>query len=192
MRLAPALALLVWAGAIHAQEVPLTEADLPPGYPPKLGEASGQLGKKAVAWEFFDFSVGAFDASAWVDRDYETETVEFHLMGYAPGNPDDMRKRLRAQGDFGKAFHTGAAEAPLVEVLQGSDVDGPKLTSKGQQAEIVVESIGPLPENSYLRHVTGRLTARVCPQDWPFKSCQTIALRFDTDVQMGSDVAVKP
>ncbi|GLS87393.1 hypothetical protein GCM10010873_35530 [Cypionkella aquatica] len=189
MRLAPALAVLLWvAGAAAAQE---TEA-LPPGYPPKLGGAAGQLGDTSVAWEFFDFSIGAFDASAWVDRDYNSGTVRLHLMGYAPGKPDDTRNRLLAQGDFGKAFHTGAAEMPLVEVLQGSDVDGPKLTSKGQRAEIVVESIGPLPENSYLRHVTGRLTARVCPQDWPLKSCQTIALQFETDVQMGSAVAVTP
>ena len=192
MRLAPALALIVWAGAAAAQEVGMTEADLPPGYPPKLGEASGNLGDKPAAWEFFDFSVGAFDASAWVDSDYDTKAVRFHLIGYAPGKPDDMRKRLRVQGDFGKAFHIGAAEMPLVEVVRGKDIDGPKLTSQGQQAEVVIESIGPLPENSYLRHVTGRLTARICPQDWPFKSCQDIALRFETDVQMGSDVAVKP
>ncbi|MDZ4312520.1 MAG: hypothetical protein U1A24_18385 [Cypionkella sp.] len=188
MRLAPALAVLLWvAGAAAAQD---TEA-LPAGYPPKLGGAAGQLGGKPAAWEFFDFSIGAFDASAWVDSDYETKAVQLKLMGYAPGQPNDMRFRLWAKGDFGPAFRSGAAEAPVVEVLRDDDIEGPRLSSQGQQAEMVIESIGPKQDNSYLRHVTGRLTARLCPQDWLFKSCQDIDLRFETDVQMGSAVVVQ-
>ena len=191
MRLAPALMLLLWAGAACAQEVATVTEELPPDYPPKMGEISGTLGKKAVAWEFFDFSVGAFDASAWADEDYDSKQVRLHLGGYAPGQPENKSFRLQASGNFGTVFQAGSAEAPLVEVLRGKDSEGPKLTSAGQRAEIVVESIGPQPEDSYSRRVTGRIEARLCPQAWLFKTCQDISLRFDTGVQMGSVVKVK-
>ena len=194
MRIAPALLLMLWAGAACAQYValenPMTAEDLPPGYPPKLGEAHGKLGKKSVAWEFFDFSIGAFDASAWVDSDWETKQVTLHLGGHTPGKPDDKKQRLRASGAFGAKLHVGAASDPLIEVLRSDDLDGPRLSSKGQRAELVIESIGPAEENSYLRHVTGHLSARLCPKEWPFKACQDIALDFDTDVQIGSAVEV--
>lgn len=181
-----ALALGIWASAAQAQEF-----DLPEGYPPLLGGASGTLGQKAVAWEFFDFSIGAFDASAWVDQDWETKLITFRLMGYSPGQPDDMRFRLLVEANFGASFRTGMAAVPVrVSVLRGKDTDGAQLSSEGQRAEVVIETIGPQQENSYLRHVTGSVMARVCPKAWPFKSCQDIALRFDTDVQMGSVVEV--
>ncbi len=190
MRFAPALALMLWAGVAPAQVVLEIPEETPPGYPPLLGAATGTLGYKPVGWEFYDFSVGAFDASAWVDSDWTTKVVSFHLMGYRPGNPKDRTFRLRVSGDFGTAFHPGAAEAPLVEVLKGADLDGPRMSSEGQRADVVIESIGPKTENSYLRHVTGRISARVCPKEWLFRSCKDISLRFETDVQMGSAVPV--
>lgn len=191
MRIAPALALMLWAGVAQGQVTLEVTEELPPGYPPKLGAAQGTLGDKPVMWEFFDFSVGAFDASAWVDSDWNTKAVSFHLIGYVPDEPEEMRFRLRVVGGFGTAFHVGAAEAPVVEVLKGGDIDGPRLTSQGHPAEVVIESIGPKEENSYLRHVTGRISAHVCPKDWLFRSCKDISLRFETDVQMGSEVPVK-
>lgn len=183
-----ALALLIWASAAQAQE-----DELPEGYPPLMGGASGSLGQTAVAWEFFDFSVGAFDASAWVDQDWDSKDVRLHLLGYPPGQPKDRRFRLLVEGNFGAKLRKGAAVAPVrVAVLRGKDIDGAQLTSDGQRAEVVIETIGPKQDNSYLRHVTGRVSARLCPKAWLFKSCQDIELRFDTDVQMGSVVEVAP
>lgn len=181
------LALLLAAQGASAQD----EGDLPPGYPPKMGEISGTLGKTAVAWEFFDYSIGAFDASAWVDNDWNTKVVTFHLIGYTPGEPDDMRNRVLVHGDFGLSFRTGKADAPLrVSVVQGEDLDGPQLIAEGPDVELTIDSISAQPENSYLRRVTGQVTAKVCPKDLAEETCQDIALRFDTDVQMGSAVPV--
>ena len=183
-----ALALMLWAGAATAQD---SGMDLPEGYPPRLGGASGDLGTKPVVWEFFDFSIGAFDASAWVDQDWNSKEVSLQLMGYAPGSPDDMRFRLWVSGDFGKTFRTGAAEGKVeVSILRGRDTDGPQLSSEGQRVQVVVDSIGPALPNSYLRHVTGHIAARLCPKGWLFTSCQDLTLEFDTDVQMGSVVEV--
>ena len=191
MRLTPALALMLWAGVAQAQVVLEVPEETPPGYPPFLGAISGTLGTEAVAWEFFDFSIGAFDASAWVERDYDGKDVELHLFGYPPGQPEDRRFRVYVEGLFGKSLAPGVAVAPLVEIYRGADREGPRLTSNGQRAEVVIDSIGPRQENSYLRHITGTVRARLCPKGWLLKSCQDIDLRFDTEVQMGSAVPVK-
>lgn len=169
-----------------------SEMDMGPDYPPKMGEISGTMGGKPVAWETFDFSIGAFDASAWADSDWETKEVSAHLMGYRPGLPDDMRGRIFIEGDFGKTLRTGAALNPVVEYLRGDAIDGPRLSSAGQTVEFVIDSIGPKVEDSYSRRVTGHVTARLCPVDWPLKSCKDITLSFDTDMQLGSVLEVTP
>ena len=61
--------------------MPLTREDLPPGYPPKMGEITGTLGGKPVAWETFDYSIGAFDASAQARADWNTRVISLSLMG---------------------------------------------------------------------------------------------------------------
>ena len=53
-----------------------------PGHPPKMGDVTGQLGGQAVAWETYDFSVGAFDGSAWVE--HFDGPYKLHLAGYTP------------------------------------------------------------------------------------------------------------
>jgi hypothetical protein len=192
MRIAPALALMLWAGVASSQVALEVHEDPGPGYPPKMGRISGTLAGKPVAWETYDFSIGAFDASAWADRDWETKAVTARLTGYKPGDPDEMRQRIHIRGGFGLALRTGAAEAPLVEILRGKDFDGPRLSSKGQRAEVVIDSIGPKVEGSYSRQVTGRASARLCPVEWLFKSCQDIEVTFDTQMQMGTEMAITP
>lgn len=169
-----------------------SDMDMGPDYPPKMGGITGTMGGKPMSWETFDFSIGAFDASAWADADWETKEVSARMMGYKPGLPDDLRGRIYIEGDFGKALRTGAALNPVVEIYRGDDRDGPRLTSEGQRAEFVIDSIGPKVEDSYSRRVTGHVTARLCAKDWPLKPCQDITLRFDTNMQMGSTLAVTP
>jgi hypothetical protein len=174
-----------------AQEVLTIPPELPEGYPPKMGEISGEMGGKSVTWETFDFSVGAFDASAWADRDFDTKRISAHLTGYAPGDPDNRTGRLIAEASFGKALRTGKGKQPLIEVLKGEDSDGPRLSSKGQSARFVIDSIGPKVPDSYSRRVKGRIEAQLCPIDWAEETCQPITLRFDTDMQMDSTLKVR-
>lgn len=187
------LLLLITALPGFAQ-VALEEFETPPpGYPPKMGEISGTLGDKPVAWETFDFSIGAFDASAWADADWTTKAVTAHLMGYAPGKPDEMAFRILIKGGFGAALRTGAADAPVtVAILGGKDIDGPRLTSDGQQAELVIDSIGPKVADSYSRRVMGHVTARLCPKGWLFRKCQDLSVRFDTEMQVSNALNITP
>lgn len=202
MRLTPALAMIVWAGVAAAPVVLAGAAladvamegveDPGPGYPPKMGEISGTLGGKPVAWETYDFSIGAFDASAWAESDWNSHVVSAHLIGYMPGKPQANRMRLRVDGTFGAVLHPGKAEAPVtVALVRGADFDGPRLSSEGQSAEFVIDSIGPKVPDSYSRHVTGHVTARLCPVNWPFRNCQDIRVSFETDMQVDSALPIR-
>ena len=185
------LALLTLASPALAQEVVVVVPELPEGYPPKMGDVWGAFGDQGVAWETFDFSIGAFDASAWVGAGYEAPVMTLHLMAYPPGEPDTMAGRVYAEAEFGAALHVGAGTEVAVSIMKADDIDGARLSSEGQTAVLVIESIGPDREDSYSRRVTGTIEARLCPIDWDGQECQDLSLAFDTDVQMESTVVVR-
>lgn len=187
------LAAPAMAGILpEAIERPMTVEDLPAGYPPKMGEISGTLGGKAMAWETFDYSIGAFDASAQARMDWESKVVSLNIMGMKPGKPDDGRQRIWIKAEFGPTLKPGPSEGAVeVLLLRGKDIDGPRLVSDGRMVEVVLDSIGPKAEDSYSRRMTGHVAARLCPVDWMFKKCQDVMLTFDTDVQIDGDFPIK-
>ena len=180
----PALALAVCLAQ------PALAQDLPEGYPPLMGEVSGLVGDKAKRWETYDFSIGSFDASAWVGQDGDDGPVYAKIMAFPPGEPDTLPGRVFAEAEFGPTFRTGEGVNPALSIMQGEEMDGPRLSSEGQRAVFVIDTIGPAREDSYNRRVTGRIEARLCPVDWPGESCREVALTFDTDMQIGSRVIV--
>jgi len=184
-------ALLLAALPAFAEDVAVYDPELPEGYPPKMGGVFGALGDKSVEWETFDFSIGAFDASAWIGSGYETPEMSFHLLAYPPGEPDAMAGRFHAEADFGDALHVGEGESVTVSIMKGDDIDGARLSSEGQPAVLMIDSIGPAREGSYNRRVTGRIEARLCPIDWKRQSCQDLMLAFDTDMQLETTVVVR-
>ena len=199
MRFAAAAALLVLAAApapaeesIVGMEMPMTTEDLPPGYPPKMGDVTGTFDGKPVAWETYDFSIGAFDASAGATSDWTTKVVTLQIVGYKPGDPENEKMHVLLKGDFGTVLQPGPATGAVeVTIFRDSDWDGPRLTSVGKRAELVIDNIGPKIQDSYSRHMTGHASAELCPKKWLFKSCKTIELRFDTDVQVDSEMTIE-
>ncbi len=190
--LRPALvALILSALPAMAEDVAVYDPDLPEGYPPKMGEVAGTLGGDAVRWETFDFSIGAFDASAWVGAGYDAPLMTLHLMAYPPGEPDTMAGRVYAEAEFGAALHVGDGTKVAVSIMKADDIDGARLSSEGQTAVLVIDSIGPAREDSYNRRMTGRIEAQLCPVDWPGQDCQDLVLNFDTDVQLETTVVVQ-
>lgn len=124
-------------------------------------------------------------------EDYESGKVGAYLTGYPNGDPDAKAGRVHAKAEFGAALHTGKGLKPLVEIYQGQDRDGPRLSSDGEKARFVIESIGPATEGSYNHRVIGSIEATVCPIDWAGQVCQDITLGFDTDMQIESSIAVR-
>jgi hypothetical protein len=173
------------------EDIAVYDPELPDGYPPKMGDVWGALGDKAVAWETFDFSIGAFDASAWVGAGYEEPVMTLRIMAYPPGEPDTMAGRVFAKAEFGDVLHVGTGMNVEVSIMQGDDIDGVRMSSEGQSAALTIESIGPARENSYNRRLVGNIEARLCPVDWEGQACQDVRLRFDTDVQIESAVMIR-
>ena len=193
MRFAAAIGILLLAAApTTAQVVVDGGEDLPANYPPKMGDITGTLDGKPVAWATYDFSIGAFDASAGATSDWDTKVVNLQIIGYTPGDPQNDRMRVRLKGDFGTVLRPGPATAAVeIAIFRNKEWDGARLTSEGNHAELVIDSIGPKVPDSYSRHMTGHASAELCPKKWLFKSCKTIELRFDTDVQVGSELTIE-
>lgn len=182
--------VVVAAGPALAQDPPAQMPEPEPGYPPKMGAISGLYGDKPVAWETYDFSVGAFDASAWAMT--QDGNVALRMMAYPPGEPQEMRQRIHITADFGKALRKGAGQNVVINIYKDRDIDGPRLTSVGQTASLTVtRAVGAPNGGSGYGSVAGAAVARICPVDWPTLQCQDISLSFDTAVQYDGQVAVK-
>ena len=169
-------ALSLWVGAAQAQQ------DVPEGWPWLLGEVSGTLGKKAIAWQTYDFSIGALDASVWAGE--REGQIVFHLRALPPGKPQSDRMVLFVTADIGRDLRAGAASGDVtVEIPRGKDREGPRLSSEGQTATLMNDQLRRDPENINNGRVSGTVTARLCPVQWMTKSCQDFSAKFDTGMQ---------
>lgn len=154
----------------------------PPPEPAKMGSISGQLDGKAVAWETYDFSVGAYDASAWVGFADDVQTL--HLRGLPHGQPHSEIGVILISGDILAARKPGALANVKVLMPFGRNADGPGLSSMGQTATLQIERIdAPQVKDSGYGKVAGRVTATLCPIAGAKGACQDFIARFDTDVQ---------
>ncbi len=171
---AAALALLLAAPAA-AQEA------LPPGYPPKIGEIGGTLGGQPVAWETFDFSIGAFDASAWFDH---VDGIVLSLVGYLPGEPEGQTGRLLVRARFDGWPAAGQAAAGVTVEIFDFEMDDPRLTSEGRAAELLLDSVayddGP---GSGYGSAGGVIRAELCGVDGNDSPCRPFEARFQTLLQ---------
>ena len=156
-----------------------------PGFPPKMGSISGMLDGKAVAWETFDFSVGAYDASAWVGFQDGVQTL--HLRGMQPGNSDSKAGNIVIRGDIAGARVPGALSGVQVSVQQGDDWRGPAFSSQGQVASLAINAIdAPALDKSGYGRASGTVTATLCPVAGAKGACQKFTAVFNTEVQFDS------
>ncbi len=174
-----ALALMVLCGPVMAQN-----EGLPDGYPPVMGNIDATLDGRKIAWQTYDFSVGAFDASAWVGDD--DDTVTLRIMAYAPGKPDQMTDRLRIVVAFGLFPTPGDTPLPaLIEVLAEDDIDGRKLTSGTTSGVVILDRFSR--DGYAYGRTSGRFEATLCfkrgPKSKVTSQCKPIKGRFDTAIQ---------
>jgi len=177
-----ALLMLALSGPAWAQTV--QEPELPEGYPPVMGEVSATIGDTAMRWQTYDFSVGAFDASAWVsDTD---DKITLRIMAYPAGQPDRMEDRLRIVAEFPLFPSPGSTpKTALIEVLGEKDIDGKKMTS---QTKAVTFTLDTFTRESYAYgRTTGSFEAVIClkrsEKAKVSSRCKPIKGRFDTSIQ---------
>ncbi len=171
------LAALLLAGCVAADTA--GAPDPGPGYPPKMGDVTGRLGDQAVAWETFDFSIGAFDASASVD--HFGGPYRLQIIGYTPGRPQSEGDRLRVSGTFAGLPAPGALRE--VQLSIGADGDGGAVGFVAQGTTLLVERIDAVTGSGY-GAASGRITGSVCPANPAVKApCRLFEARFTTRVQ---------
>lgn len=160
-----------------------------PDDPPKLGTVSFESGGTVQIFTTFDFSVGAFDASAWFDS--RDGVQRFTMTAYPEENPDAESGLLRVTAGLPGGRVAGSEGAPvLVEILWEGKRDGRKLTSVGHPASLVIDRFTPDTDSSSgYGQAKGRFKATLCPGTGdPAKvtlgtDCQTVSGSFDTRVQ---------
>ncbi len=166
-----------------------------PGYPPRMGMVEASLGGKAAYFETFDFSLGAFDASAQFRSELTADgkttaggRVRLVLQAYPDGDPNARKGILTVEAVFPK-LPAGAARSR--EVTVKLDIDGDDGTrrwlSKGPaRLELLSVSRKTDGGGAYGRG-TGRVSAMLCEaMDETFVpggACQDFSARFDTSVQ---------
>ena len=192
----PLILLLALAGCVQADQPvvlePVESYDTPDGKPPALGTATLVEDGVTKTLTTFDFSIGAFDASAWFGEGLQERG--FYLDAYPDGNSAAESGVLRLYGHYpswtpGKA--PGAAEGGLVEVSMGPDWRGRRWSSAGKPVEVVVDSFVPQEkgQTSGYGHVTGHFAATVCSGDKdpvvvaPGARCHEVSGSFATDMQ---------
>ncbi|MFT4149968.1 MAG: hypothetical protein QM656_07190 [Paracoccaceae bacterium] len=187
MRRAAVLALALTAAPALAEqvmpegvEVPFTEETLPPGYPPKLGDVTATLDGKPAAWETYDFSIGAFDASAWIDS---YDGFRLKIIGYTPGNPDAEADHLVIEARFDGKPRAGDTGRPVLVEIYDKGLTGRRASSEGKPATLTVDRIKTGFNSSGYGSFTGSFRATLCPKGGKTGPCREIAGRFDTGMQ---------
>ena len=158
---------------------------MPDDYPPRIGGVAALLNGQGMVWDTYDYSIGAFDSSVQI-TDFNGET-RFFLTGQPVGQPDVDEKQLRLFAVMTGPDQRGALTAPEIEFFEG-DWNGPRLSSVGSVAEVVLDSI-VLDEGGYGGQVKGHFSATLCEADGePIvvdkTKCQPISGTFDSRLQI--------
>ena len=169
------------AALITPEEVEVFHFDpyADPAYPPVMGSITGTQDGSAVAWTTYDFSVGAYDASAWFGR--RDGVVALTMTGYPPGDPrsDDGLIRLTARVEGPLAAGTTLA-AGRVALIDGGNRDSPRPSG---DATLTLDSLSREQAESGYGRISGSFAGALCPPAGMGQPCQQIEGRFDTAVQ---------
>ena len=163
----------------------------PEGFPPAMGDVIMTDKGKTFVFTTFDFSIGAFDASAFF-LGMESETPSFRLSAWPGGNHEAEMGVLRLTGSFaGKVTPGAQAKDAVVEISIEKDRDGRRWTSEGGPALLVIDEFTPDQPgfSSGYGRARGHFEARICSGDGepavvPKNArCRDVAGQFETAVQ---------
>lgn len=166
--------------APELQEVEITPMFVPPdGWPPVMGDITGKIAGQPVAWQTYDFSIGAFDASAWIAKDYDAPGIGLRLTGHPVGDPDGLGNRVSIFANFPDIPQSGQISENARIEIDNKDVDGPVMTSKGQAVKVTVTQISR--SDSAYGSIAGTAQGTIC--DPSSAACRPVVLDFKTELQ---------
>jgi hypothetical protein len=189
------------APPLHAETAAETQAAIqaevqayhppPEGYPPAMGGAVLTEGADTFYFTTFDYSIGAFDASAFF-LGMESGAPTFTLTAWPNGDEDAKSGLLRVEGTFSGVIGPGSTDAAAVVAISIKETfRGRRWTSEGGEGVLVIDSFVPQTpgSSSGYGHATGHFTARICSADGDpavvakNARCRAVTGSFETDVQ---------
>ncbi|MGZ9809848.1 hypothetical protein ACXN5S_05240 [Pseudoroseicyclus sp. H15] len=147
---------------------------------PQMGTLRGTLEGEPVAWDTYDFSVGAPDGSVQF-TDYDV--LELSIGGYRPGQPRELSGTISIIAEMAEAA-PGRSLAAQVE-LNGENFADPLFAAP---AEVVIESLTRGEPGSPMGTLYGTITATItapdlCPGTAEPPCNGGLALRLEGEVQ---------
>ncbi|GGL62174.1 hypothetical protein [Wenxinia marina] len=176
------------SGGPQGMEVIRTFVPGPPeGGWPVMGTMRARLDGRPFEWTTFDFSVGAFDATAWLQR--VDGAIQLSLRGLPDGDPEADRGWLFVRGTL-PSLAPGETTAAVVALTKEDSIVGPRWQSLPGAATLVLETLERDGDEVY-GHATGRYAATVCPTDgeaiaFDETDCRRVEGTFDTEIQFDS------
>lgn len=155
----------------------------PAGYPPVMGDISGKIAGQAVAWQTYDFSIGAFDASAWIGQSDQGDGLRLTLIGHPVGDPDGAGNRISIIAQFAAMPENGAiAGSALIKVFAKDSFDTALMSSAGKAATVQIDHISR--DDGAYGDVSGTAQGTIC--DPTGAACRPVMLTFKTRLQFDS------
>lgn len=176
------LTLAACAGGPPGPGVAVTLTPERNGPPPVMGTVSLTEGGVTQVFTTYDFSVGAFDGSAWFGPG--DPGARLVMTAYPDRNPDAETGLLRIEAELPalpvRKTVTGAA---LVQVLDRAGSGRVLWSNLGRPAWLEVGSFARIGADAY-GHVTGSYRTVLCDMTAPEKNdCHEVTGTFDTQVQ---------
>ncbi|SHJ11606.1 hypothetical protein [Wenxinia saemankumensis] len=156
----------------------------PEGGWPAMGRVEARLDGRPHEWTTFDYSLGAFSASAWIAR--RDEAPQMSLRALPDGNPEAEGGWLFARGTLAD-LAPGPTDDALVALTLEDSVVGPRWQSRPGTATLVLETLEREAGAVYGRG-TGSFAATLCRTDGEAEifdpgDCRQIEGRFNTELQ---------
>ncbi len=143
-----------------------------------------ELDGKAIKWETYDYSIGAFDAAVQI-LGYNDE-LQFRLYGVPPGQPNPRSGALYIKAVMKTPMQTGSLTDVVIEIPQSQTDHGLRLTSVGSPVDFRLDSVTQ--SDFGYGHVQGHFNALLCmatgePARINSENCQLFKGSFDSDMQ---------
>ena len=168
---------LAGCGAAAPEHAAVLGGNTPEGGWPVLGTVTGSIGGNAHVWNSYDFSVGAFDASAWI------EGRMLNLIFYPEGLSDAKEGLLHVEAPLIELSRSAALAGPArVQIVDNAAWDAPRLRDLSGRVVITRFLADQALSESGYGTIAGSILAQLCEATGG--GCVPFVGRFETRLQI--------
>lgn len=160
-------------GGDGIEGAPFSAGPYGPDGPPEIGWVRDSF-PPPMDWRVYDYSLGAIDPSAFVQR--EGEGYRVTVIGYPEGEPFTEIGLIRITADVADLDTRGRVPVTVARLL-GDSREGPRLEGSGETSHI---RLTLPPEGEVLGEVAMNIDIDLCPAGGADGDCKFAAIDLDT------------